>query len=859
MLNLRFFLTIVLVLYFHTISIAQCNSIKKIVNSNISLLEKQKKIDILVKSFNINNDPCIVDCYYYLSSKWYYANWTENFEKQDINNAIKYNTLAIRAQEQSNLLDINTLIKGKYNLARFLAKNNQLFKAKKIYQDLITKYPESNIFLQAKNKLGLINIDIGDYEQALKHFDEIMSILSTDKHNWQLILYSYLNALECFQYVGFTNNTEKAKKYFHKTKEIIQKYNLQATFDFCAQEVLNGNFLIERKKYSEAITIYKNILTNNCKDNELHKLGYNNIGFCQLKIGDTLNAKNNFSKSIEIDQKYSSPYNNLGDISLGKKQFIDALKLYQKAIDLELSISPPKASKIYSLPTTEQLEVVLDKSYLLEHITTKAKGWLAYYEHTKDKKHLVEALKTFKLADQLIDIIRRENIAYQSKLFWRKQSAELYMNAVKACYYLNDTKEAFYFMERNKSLLLLEDISNEKAKKISNLPDTIAAREFQLKQAIFLAQNELQSTHHTAIDSLQTIKQRIYTNKIVHKRFLDSIAKKYPKYVSLKRKPKILPFENFKSNYVFKNEGILHYILNDKDGYGLLHTTDRSIVFKLENVETINQNIIQLNDLLKKRTSETKQLHQLSNTIFENILPKEVFQLIKGKKLTIVADYSLQKIPFETLVTDITTNKYFIEDVEVSYVNSISFLYANSTKKSIETKRFLGVAPFEFNDSNLNTLIHSKNEITQINKMYPGDVLLDTLAKKEALISKLGKYSIVHLSTHADIDATGNHWIAFRNQKMYINEIYAQKNQADMLVLSACNTTSGEIKQGEGVMSLARGFFYGGAKSVVASLWPVHDSTTKDLMIDFCVELKKGNTKSTALRQAKLKSRYFER
>ena len=87
---------------------------------------------------------------------------------------------------------------------------------------------------------------------------------------------------------------------------------------------------------------------------------------------------------------------------------------------------------------------------------------------------------------------------------------------------------------------------------------------------------------------------------------------------------------------------------------------------------------------------------------------------------------------------------------------------------------------------------------------------------------------------------------------MYLKEIYATKNQSEMVVLSACNTLSGDLKRGEGVMSLARGFFYSGAKSVVSSLWPVTDESGKDLMISFYKNLDKGYSKSKALREAKL-------
>ena len=71
--------------------------------------------------------------------------------------------------------------------------------------------------------------------------------------------------------------------------------------------------------------------------------------------------------------------------------------------------------------------------------------------------------------------------------------------------------------------------------------------------------------------------------------------------------------------------------------------------------------------------------------------------------------------------------------------------------------------------------------------------------------------------------------------------------------MSACETNIGEIKSGEGVFSLSRGFTYAGAASIISSLWTVNASSTGEIFPDFYRSLKDGLTKSSALREAKLK------
>ena len=83
-------------------------------------------------------------------------------------------------------------------------------------------------------------------------------------------------------------------------------------------------------------------------------------------------------------------------------------------------------------------------------------------------------------------------------------------------------------------------------------------------------------------------------------------------------------------------------------------------------------------------------------------------------------------------------------------------------------------------------------------------------------------------------------------------EISNMKLNADMVVLSACETGYGRFEQGEGVMSLARSFMYAGIPSLVVSLWQVNDASTAKIMQLFYKNISAGMDKAEALRQAKL-------
>jgi CHAT domain-containing protein len=84
-------------------------------------------------------------------------------------------------------------------------------------------------------------------------------------------------------------------------------------------------------------------------------------------------------------------------------------------------------------------------------------------------------------------------------------------------------------------------------------------------------------------------------------------------------------------------------------------------------------------------------------------------------------------------------------------------------------------------------------------------------------------------------------------------EIYNMKLKARLAVLSACETGSGKLQKGEGVMSLARGFIFAGCPSIVMTLWQVEDKSGAEIMRNFYSYLSKGKRKDEALQMAKLK------
>ncbi|MGB3586283.1 MAG: CHAT domain-containing protein, partial [Tunicatimonas sp.] len=82
--------------------------------------------------------------------------------------------------------------------------------------------------------------------------------------------------------------------------------------------------------------------------------------------------------------------------------------------------------------------------------------------------------------------------------------------------------------------------------------------------------------------------------------------------------------------------------------------------------------------------------------------------------------------------------------------------------------------------------------------------------------------------------------------------LYTLQLRSNLAVLSACETGTGQLARGEGIMSLGRAFKYAGCPNVAMSLWKVNDRTTQRIVQSFFEQLAEGADKDVALQQAKL-------
>ena len=226
-------------------------------------------------------------------------------------------------------------------------------------------------------------------------------------------------------------------------------------------------------------------------------------------------------------------------------------------------------------------------------------------------------------------------------------------------------------------------------------------------------------------------------------------------------------------------------------------------------------------------------------------------------------DGILRTFPFGALNTLEHSTEYLIEKMDVVYVNSAT--HASKLFGKVKNKpTLLAFAPSfdsieNVNENGFSPLPNNKKEVEQINAFFHGNAFVGTDATLQMFKDKIKGNTIFHFATHAVTNDNFPEYsfLAFTPAKdqeyvMYVNDLYATELNADLVTLSACETGVGQLKKGEGILSLSRAFFYAGASSIAHTLWKVNDNASSQVMTDFYKYLSEGKTKDAALRMAKL-------
>jgi CHAT domain-containing protein len=214
------------------------------------------------------------------------------------------------------------------------------------------------------------------------------------------------------------------------------------------------------------------------------------------------------------------------------------------------------------------------------------------------------------------------------------------------------------------------------------------------------------------------------------------------------------------------------------------------------------------------------------------------------KRLVIVPHDLLHYVPFHALFDG---QSYLAESTSVSYAPSAS-VYALCCRRAASasaTSLVLGVpderAPF------------ITDEVRAVAGMLPGAELHVGASATADVLRRRGATSrVVHIATHGFFREDNPLFSGVRLGDSYLtlHDLYDLRLPADLIALSGCGTGLQAIAAGDEMRGLVRGLLAGGARSVLVTLWNVHDRSTAVFMTSFYRHLGTGGDKAAALQLA---------
>ena len=712
------------------------------------------------------------------------------------------------------------------------------------------------------NILQLLNVSI---QEKMDVYINYVSVLYRLKQHHKSIA-----ALEKIKNISKENLSEKTY-----TKHLNDIYNLYTKNYFALSELNNAAFYVdELMKFYEnevetpnSVLLMKSRLLFYQKDYLAAEKLLKSISLNYEKEHSTLTKGDNF-------QKYGimpHAYNVLGQTLyvLDKKE--EALLCFQKS--LAANILDFEDINDINQPTSIQ------NPFRAEHVLTSLHQKAIVLETINTEKSKQQALNTYQVASKWMETMR-QSMAFDASKENLNTFSDIYKNGVSlaAELYQATNKEqyleiAFEWSEKEKAVILLDNLMGEQGKVATNVPKDILEREANLKRNItFFQQKRLELEDEKDSKNYELNEQRFTDANIQMAKLKDTLQTYYQSYFNLEYQSSIATIPTIQKDLLRPQQALIQYFTTDSLFYVFVIDKENSQLITLpkgakENqlLEDLQVNLQQTNIANQTEQENFQSFVSLAHQGYQSILEPITSRLSADiKELVIVPDAALNYLPFEALLSEAVTSSkvdylklpYALNDYQFHYGYSGTLLLENQRQhKALKTNdQILAFAPpYESTNpiaqrgnmktlrgSNVAQLKGTAKEIRAIANYFDGEFDCSPTATKANFTEQVGDFGILHLAMHgqSSLENPSDAHLVFSNLNNETNkdnllhhyEITALETKAQLAVLSACETGVGKEIEGEGVMSLGRGFMYAGIPSIVMSLWKMNDQSTSELM-----------------------------
>jgi CHAT domain-containing protein/Tfp pilus assembly protein PilF len=694
------------------------------------------------------------------------------------------------------------------------------------------------------NNIGHVYSDLGEQQKALDYYNQCLPLYKeVEDKAAESATINNIGAI----YLGF-GETQKALSYFEQSLALRKKYG---------------------DKLGEARTI-------------------NNIGRVYLDLGDRQKALSYFQQSLPLFQAVENKLGiaanlkNIGYVYLDLNEKQKALSYFEQSLPIYKKVGnrEGEAQTLYSMAIVQ-----------------------------RDLGNLQLALEQIKIAINIVEDQRTKINSQELRASYFATVQDYYQFYIDLLMLLHQKQPsqgydalALQTSERARARSLLELLSEANADIRQGVEPKLISQERSLQQQLDnLEKRRIQilsgEPSDVQVKTLETENEKLLEQ---YQQIRAKIRATSPRYAALTQ-PQPLSVAEIQQQVLDEDTILLEYSLGERRSYLWLVTNQNITTYELPkraDIEAAVQNFRQ--GITTPYIQPTASINALSKLILSPVATQ-----LKNKRLLIVSDGALQYVPFAALTNPNSPEGSNYEPLLVNHeiitlpsASTLAILRREQKQRRTAARTLVVLADpiFSGNDERLqgksqasakddldslaltraardaeisfDRLNFTREEAKQILTLVPANQAKQAVdfsaSRSTATSGELSQYKIVHFATHGIInskhpelsgivlslfDESGNP----QNGFLRLHDVFNLKLQAELVVLSACQTGLGGEVRGEGLVGLTRGFMYAGSPRVVVSLWSVDDQATSELMKAFYGKmLKTGLKPAAALRAAQI-------
>ena len=742
-------------------------------------------------------------------------------------------------------LEITREIGDRTEEGRTLNNTGSVYKVLSDYEQALTYYEQALAIGReignrageagTLNNIGTVYDDHSDYEQALTYYQEALTIdqeignragEATTLGNIGVI---YLNL----------GAHEQALAYALQALPIQQETGDRGGEAATLSNI--GAVHFRSSDYEQALAFFQQAL------NIAREIGIQ-WGEATIlhNIGRVYNALADYEQALTYDQQALSIAQDIGN-RYSEARVMNGIGTHYKGLaEYEQAL----AYSLQALPIQQEIGDQKGMATTLNNIGQ------VYEQQGDETQALAYYLQSIAVRETLRAEIKVE--AFQIAL--AGQDVDVYQSAVRLLVGMGRTDEAFNLSERNRARAFLDAMGNNRPDVRQSGDATLLHQEETLHGELAALESSLLAGKSKSPDQqdeqvIRSIETQLTTKQQEYGDLLARLQLTNPELASLVTVPTttvtdtqaLLDDQTTLVAYYLTDENVLASILTHDDFQMVeLPASAEEIARAVENFRRLG--------LANLGNPHLRSLSDLYTWLVAPLKP-----YLSTPKVGIIPHQALHYVPFAALSDG---EQYFGEQFILFQLPSASALPFIQAKTGREPTAPLVLGDPQTDNPDLPRLDYAAQEAEAVAGLFGAESLVGTEASEEALSAQVGTAGMVHLAAHGSFNPAAplfsRLWLAPGEDDdghLNVHEVYGlDLQQADLVVLSACQTQLGELSAGDEVVGLNRAFLYG-APTVVASLWSVDDEATGTLMVRFYTHLLAGMGKAEALQAAQNETR----